>query len=150
MKKQAKTIVALWHTGGKGKTTTVREIAKTLLALYPNCTPLYPKPPVVPETGDFRLVLEIKGTIIGLESQGDPKTKLKQRLEVLITEFKCDLIFCTTRSRGETVRAVEQVAQAHDFEQIWTSTYQTRTEHSLVNSLKAKHMVELVEGLGLV
>jgi ABC-type Zn uptake system ZnuABC Zn-binding protein ZnuA len=145
-----KTILAIWHSGEKGKTETVREIANNLMRIYPSFKSIYPNPVVVPSKYDFRLVIEINGKIIGLESQGDPKTNLKKRIEELITNYNCDIIFCTTRTRGETVRAVESVANNFGYDQIWTSTYQTTTNHSLVNDLKAKHIIDLTQKLGLI
>lgn len=145
-----KTILAIWHTKDKGKTETIREIAHNLMRIYPSFRAISPIPASVHPTWDFRLVIEIKGKIIGLESQGDPKTNLRNRLEELVTKYNCDLIFCTTRTRGETVWAVENVANSFEYDQIWTSTYQTTRSHTLVNDLKAKHIIDLVQNLGLI
>ena len=145
-----KTILAIWHTAGKGKTETIRELAQNLMRIYPNYKAIFPNPVKVHPTDDFRLIIEINGKIIGLESQGDPKTNLKKRLEELATNYSCDLIFCTTRTRGETVYAVENTATTFGYDQIWTSTYQTSGNHSLVNDLKAKHIINLVQNLNLI
>jgi len=145
-----KTIVAIWHSAAMGKTDTVREIAQNLMRIYPHYKAIFPNPTIVPSKYDFRLVIEIKGKIIGFESQGDPKTNLQKRLEELVTKYNCDIIYCTTRTRGETVRAVERVANIFGYDQIWTSTYQTTTNHSLVNNLKAMHIIDLTQKLGLL
>ena len=145
-----KTILAIWNSGGKGKTGTVREIAQNLMRIHPTFRPIYPKPATVHPKYDFRLIIEINGKIIGLESQGDPNTNLQDRLEELVNEYNCDIIYCTTRTRGETVKAVHNVASNYGYEKIWTSTYETTANHLLVNDLKAKHIIELTQKLGLI
>ncbi|MES2738370.1 MAG: hypothetical protein V4672_18765 [Verrucomicrobiota bacterium] len=59
------------------------------------------------------------------------------------------LIFCATRTSGETVQAVEELAEAADYEVIWTSTYQTGNEEwqGRLNALKARHLIELLKEL---
>lgn len=145
-----KTILAISHSQGKGKTETVREIAQNLIRIYPNFKPIFPIPIKIPLKYDFRLIIEINGKIIGLESQGDPNTNLKKRLKDLVNKYNCDIIYCTTRTKGETVKAVKDVANNFGYDQIWTSTYQTTTNHSLVNDLKAKHIIDLTQQLGLI
>ncbi|SOU86788.1 hypothetical protein [Tenacibaculum dicentrarchi] len=145
-----KTILAIWNSGGKGKTGTVREIAQNLMRIYPSFKPIYPNPAIVHPKYDFRLIIEINGKIIGLESQGDPNTNLEVRLDELVNKYNCDIIYCTTRTRGKTVKAVENIANTYSYDKIWTSTYQTNNNHSLVNDLKAKHIIELTQKLGLI
>lgn len=147
-----RTVIALSHSGGKGKTGTLRELASLLLEEYPNHTAIFPKPIVIPLSGDFRLIIEINGKIIGIESQGDPKTDLKNRLIELADNFKCDIIFCTSRTRGETVHSVDHLFHTREFKTIWTSTYQIEGEENqlLVNKLKAKHLIELIQKLSLI
>lgn len=145
-----KTIIAIWHVAEKGKTETVRAIANNLMEMYPNYNAIFPNPAFVPDENDFRLVIEINGKIIGIESEGDPNSNLETRLIELATKYKCDIIYCTTRTKGETVRAVERTADSHDFDQIWTSTYQTTAQHQIVNDLKAKHIIDLTQNLNLL
>lgn len=147
-----KTIIAVWHSGQKGKTETIREIAQNLMAIYPNFKPIKPAnhPINLHPKKDFSLVIEINGKIIGIESQGDPKTGLKKRLKRLVEKYKCDIVYCATRTRGETVKNVESIAKDSDYKLIWTSTYQTTSNHPLVNDLKAKHIIDLTQKLGLI
>lgn len=145
-----KTILAIWNSGGKGKTATVREIAQNLMRIYPNFKSIYPNPATVHPKYDFRLIIEINGKIIGLESQGDPNTNLEKRLDELVNKFNCDIIYCTTRTRGKTVKAVENIANTYGYYKIWTSTYQTINNHTLANDLKAKHIIDLTQKLGLI
>ncbi len=147
-----KTIIAVWHASNKGKSDTLREFANLLLKTYPKYIPIFPIPTSVSKTKDFRLVVEINGKIIGIESQGDPKTKLKNRLIDLADNFHCEIILCTSRTRGETIKAVDNLYNTRRFKTIWTSTYQIadKSNHKLVNRLKAKHLLDLLQELAII
>ncbi|WP_162147678.1 hypothetical protein [Flavobacterium limnosediminis] len=147
-----KCILAVWNSGTKGKTETVREFAKLLLATYTNYIEIFPIPASIPSKNDFRLVVNINGLIVGIESQGDPKTGLEKRLLELSDIYKCDLIVCTCRTRGETVWAVDSVAGSRGYETIWSSTYQVvgKNQQQVSNNLKAKHLLELLNSLGKI
>lgn len=148
--KVMKTILAIWHVADKGKTATLREFANLLLVTYPTYIPIVPTPAFVPTTNDFRLVVEINGKIIGVESQGDPKTNLKGRLLDLADIFHCEIILCSTRTKNDTIDAVDNLWQTRGFQTIWTSTYQMATNHNLVNQAKARHLLDLLQTLRLI
>jgi len=123
-----------------------------LRSSYPTFRPIFPIPTIIPTTGDFRLVVEIKGKIIGIESQGDPNTKLKERLIELADTFHCEIILCSSRTKGSTVTAVDNLYSKKGFQTIWTSTYQIAdsTSHNFVNQLNAKHLLDLLQELRLI
>lgn len=147
-----KTIIALWNSGNKGKTETLREFSNILINTYPNNTAISPIPLNVPTKGDFRIVVEINGITVGIESQGDPNTNLRARLLDLANNFNCDLILCTTRTRGDTVHAVENLHYNFGYETIWTSTYQVSDLNlsNTVNQIKARHILDLLQTLNLI
>jgi len=147
-----KTVLSIWHTSDKGKTETLREFANLLLTTFPSFTPIFPLKATVPATGDFRLVVQINGKIIGVESQGDPNTNLQNRLLDLADNFKCEVILCSSRTRGDTVLAVDNLFHTKGFDTIWTSTYQIagRPQQIIANNLKAKHILDLLQTLGRI
>jgi hypothetical protein len=145
--RKPKAILAIWHTADKGKTETLREIATLLLHTFPRYSAILPAPSVVPPSGDFRLVVNINGRIVAVESRGDPNTNLLNRLQDLATNFCADVIFCSTRTKGDTVAAVDDVAASSGFEVIWTSTYQTDKHQKVANRLKAEHVIDLMRKL---
>jgi hypothetical protein len=147
-----KTVLSIWHIADKGKTETLRELAKLFLTTYPDYRSILPIPTIVPDSEDFRLVIEINGKIIGIESQGDPTTNLENRLIELADTFNCEIIICSSRTRGDTISAVDNLWETRGFQTIWTSTYQIadKTLHKFVNELKAKHILDLLQGLGLI
>jgi hypothetical protein len=146
-----KYVIAIWHEGSKGKSSTIRELAKLLTSTYP-FTAIHPIPPNIPLRGDFRLVISIKNKIIGIESKGDPGTDLKTRLFELADQFNCTVIITATRTRGNTVDAVNDLCSQRGFDAVWTSTYQIddASLHPRVNLIKAEHLHDLMVKLGII
>jgi len=147
-----KTILAIWHSAEKGKTETIREFAKLLIEKYNIDTDINLEPILIPTKADFRLIVNINGKVVGIESQGDPGTGLKDRLIVLADLNNCDIIICSTRTKGETIDAVDNLHYNYGFQTIWTSTYQIakESEQKLANKLKAKHIIDLLQTLELI
>jgi len=143
------TIISIWNSGSKGKSTTILNLANLLLSILPNRV-IYCSKNIHALTTDFRLIIEINHKTIALESQGDPKTNLEKRLDDIVTKYKPDLIICSTRTRGETVHAVENIANKYFFDIIWTSTYQITYSHNIANIAKADHLLDLIKKLGLI
>lgn len=143
-----KAIMALWHLSNKGKTETLRELAGYLEWFHGVTRNNIPYPPSVPTGPDIRCLFNINGITVAIDSQGDPNTNLLARLQDLVTTHKADVIFCATRTRGETVGAVESI-QAMGYDLIWTSSYHLCNSGSTAhaNRLKAQHMVELMKQL---
>lgn len=144
------TIIAIWNSGGKGKSSTILNLANLLMTSYTAHKVIYCSKNVISLTIDFRLIIEISGKVIALESQGDPKTHLEKRLDDIVLKYKPDLIICSTRTRGKTVHAVDNIASKYSFDTIWTSTYQIAHSHTLVNNLKSEHLLDLIVKLGLI
>ncbi|NEM99456.1 hypothetical protein [Pontibacter burrus] len=146
-----KTILSVWNSGGKGKSGTIRELARILLANYPGYIPVKPLTINIPSDIDFLIVIEIDGIRVGIVSQGDPGTGLDRKLKELADEHNCDIIICATRTRGETVKIVDRIAKSRGYDTIRTSTYQVSTTHrKLANQLKAKHLLDLLQSLELL
>lgn len=145
-----KTILTVWHTAGKGKTSTIREFAHEILNIYPVHKIIYSDTNPFNPKGDFRLIIEINGKIIAIESKGDPNSELDKRLDEIFTSYNPDIIISASRTRGSTVNITDVFATKHAYKQIWTSTYHMDNNHSIVNKLKAKHMIELLQTLNLI
>jgi cellulose biosynthesis protein BcsQ len=143
------TIIAIWNSGGKGKSSTILNLANLLMSSFIHKVIYCDKKPST-LTIDFTLILEINGKIIALESKGDPKTDLEKRLNNIAVKYHPNLIICSTRTRGETVHAVHNTANKYGFDTIWTSTYQIMHSHSVVNNLKSDHLLDLIVKLGLI
>lgn len=148
-----KTIVAIHNTANKGKTQTLTWLSDLLVAKYGSKSIKEEEPLRSLKRSDFHIVIDANGIKIGIETQGDPGTGLDSKLELLVQTHQCDLIFCTTRTRGETVDAVRDIANDNDYHLIWTSTYHMETNKTNkvdVNAIKARHLMEFVSELGML
>lgn len=107
-----KTVFALYGSANVGKSATIRKIFDLLTLAYPNAPVQHLHNPGV----DISAILEIKGVFIGIESQGDPGSRLAQSLEKF-RNAKCRIIVCATRNWGGTVDAVKQLES--EYSVVW-------------------------------
>ena len=99
MKKQ---VIALWGTANSGKSTTLRKLYELLTKAYPTA-----QVDILHKVGvDLSLIITIDGVLIGIESQGDPGSRLPDSIKVFIKRG-CVIIVCCTRTKGSTVEIVE-------------------------------------------
>jgi hypothetical protein len=145
-----KTIFILWNRAGKGKSSTIKELAKLFIAKFSSCEILFSSENF-PNTPDIRLVIKIDDKITAFESMGDPNSGLETRLNQ-ISDYNCNIIFVTSRTRGETVQAIHKFSNEKKYEKIWTSTYEVPfdSQQNAANSLNAKHIYELFQSLELI
>lgn len=142
-----KTIIAVWNSADRGKSKTLRKFADITISLSPQ--KIIEEKNYYNSNGDFRLVVELNGKIIAIETAGDPSTELDLRLKEIVDSHNPDIILCTTRTSGATVYGVSAFSTIYDV--IWTSTYQYETNTSIediLNETKAKHLFDLLKTLG--
>ena len=144
------TIISVWHTAGKGKSNSLLTLANILISRYPTHIVIYSSKDITKLTIDFTLIIQINDRVIAIESQGDPNTELEKRLENIVKKYNPNIIFCTCRTRGETVHAIENIADNFDYDTIWTSTYQVTRNHNLANQIKGEHLLDLAFKLNLI
>jgi|SRR5690554_1506992 len=146
------TLLSIQNSSNKGKTETLREFSKLLLQLYSENITILSSNKTVPVSNDFTIVVQIQDQIVGIISQGDPNTHLQEKLTSLYNNYKCNVIVCSSRTRGETVKAINNFSRLNNFKLIKSSTYQInlKSEHSIVNELKAKHLLELLQTLKII
>lgn len=113
-----KKLIALYGIANAGKSATIRLVYDKLAKLYPDHKfhkDVEAYIPAVNEKGDIRVVIIINGKTIGIESQGDPNSRLFESLPLFV-KCNCDIIICATRTRGGTVEAVEQLYDTYNIE----------------------------------
>ena len=104
-----KTLLALRGAGNRGKTKTLKILIAMIKAKYPQTV-------IVEEISykcDVTIVITIDCKKVGIETQGDPNSRLKASLKKFV-EINCKAIICACRSRGETVEIVNSVS-AHGY-----------------------------------
>jgi aspartate/glutamate racemase len=83
-----------------GKSSTIKEIFRILNTKYPNSI----KRDYYPNQYDIKIEMQnIKGFLVGIESQGDPNSRLEDSLNDF-AKNGCDIIICAARTRGMTVQ----------------------------------------------
>jgi basic membrane lipoprotein Med (substrate-binding protein (PBP1-ABC) superfamily) len=89
-----------------GKSSTIKEIYNILSNNYPNST-IHNYFQAQPPAQDIKITMNgVKQHLIGIESQGDPNSRLAQSLDDF-DKAGCDIIFCASRSTGTTVNVVK-------------------------------------------
>jgi len=138
------TIIAFQGKSRAGKTSTIREFRNTLKKAYSNF-----KEQIFEEKNDIKTIIEIaykgKTVKIGIESMGDPYSRLvTEKLKDFISA-KCDIIICACRTSGMTVNVINQVASENQYNLIFTSPYISSNNQDALNTLMAQHLLNLVE-----
>ena len=103
-----KNIYALYGRGEIGKTSTIKEVYNLFVEKFGKEIIVESDTNIFSEQGDIRIIVKVKGKIIGIESQGDPGSRLKVSLDIFV-KIDCDIILCATRTRGTTVDIVKQL-----------------------------------------
>ncbi len=139
-----KSIIANWGHARQGKSDTVRRVLQLLLDAYPNAITI---PATIDFSGDVKVIIQIDGIKIGIESQGDPNSRLFESL-VEFSKINCDLILCSTRTSGATVNAVSALHRTDNYEIIWATNYRSDTKNQKsLNELSANQIFELIQNL---
>lgn len=95
-------IFALQGPGDSGKSETIKLVYGELIRKYPSAQVQN----FSPYTKDIKVIIaNINGHLVGIESQGDPNSRLKQSLHDF-RSANCDIIICATRTSGMTVNWV--------------------------------------------
>jgi len=112
-----KTVFANWGHARQGKSDTIKRIAKIILVNYPNATT---DPTEIDFSADITVTITIDELKIGIESQGDPNSRLPDSLKKFSGD-NCDIIVCATRTSGETEKTVQRLAPKYEI--IWVTNY---------------------------
>lgn len=137
-----KTIFANWGPSEQGKSDTVKRIAKEILAAFPTATTL---PKAINFSSDIQVIITIGKITIGIESQGDPNSRLLKSLKSFSTD-NCDIIICSTRTSGRTVDAVSALHSSHGYDVVWVTNHRSKEKsQEALNDISAKHIFTLVQ-----
>lgn len=140
-------IILVSNSAKKGKSSTLVELANVFLSKYLDVEILYSYKHKT--SIDFTLIIKAKGSIVAFESQGRPNTQLENRLEIIIQTYNPKVLFCTSRTKGETLQAVNRIATKFSYNCIKTTTYQVNSNFEIANKTKAKHLFYLLIQLEL-
>jgi hypothetical protein len=97
---------------------------------------------------DIRVVLTINGIKIGIASQGDPPGQTLAKNLKFFINVKCRVIICATRTKGITVKVVEEIEEK-GYKVIWLrqNDISDVTKQELNNRKMAKTIVNELENI---
>jgi hypothetical protein len=139
-------IIVLSGRSNIGKSNTIKIVYERLLTKYP-----YPSliilPDTLAETGkEIWVVIKINGKRIGIESRGDNRTLVENALSIFV-DYKCDIILCASRTRGESWDAIQAFGSAHDYNinRIEKVSKPTQPQQDISNIEYAEDIIERIE-----
>lgn len=138
----AKTIFANWGHAQQGKSDTVKRIAQEITNAYPTAMI---NPVAIDYSGDIQVIITIGKIKIGIESQGDPNSRIFASLSKFSSD-NCDIIVCSTRTSGATVDAVSALHDSHGYDIVWVTNHRSREKpQATLNEISAKHIFGLIQ-----
>lgn len=139
-----KTVIANIGRGSVGKSDTIKRVAANLIKKYPHSVTILGN---IDYSGDISVLIQIGEIKIAVESEGDPNTDLKGRLNRFVRK-ECDIIICTVRTSGATTNAVYDLQKSKGYEIIWTINFRSdKKDQIFLNELSANNIVELVDNI---
>ncbi|WP_196893443.1 hypothetical protein [Aureivirga marina] len=146
-----RTIITIYGRANEGKSETIKKVFKNLFIEFPQAKLIKEK---FKDSNDIYKVIKIDNIVIGFESEGDPKSRGLKTLSELANEKiqnekkGCDIIICASRSKGETVHNVLNVAKEHEYNVIWISSFFSRQLNTeFLNKRASENIIEIIKGL---
>lgn len=140
------TMIILQGIANSGKTTTLRKLAKLLTTNNSQSELIDGNL----EEYDFIIKIEVNDKIIVIVSMGD-NADLKNQLELAYDKCnQIDILYGASRTKGETVKIINEMAVTKNAKIIWSSTYKNKKDSTILNNIKAKELVNLIKDLNLI
>ena len=122
---------------GVGKSSSIELAFEKLKALHPSVVN------VIYDDGDITATIDVNGTLVGIESQGDPNSRMFKTLPELVVRG-CKIIVCACRTSGATKERVSSLKK-EGFDIIWTSNPNNKNLSKELNSMWANLVVDIIE-----
>jgi len=148
-----KTIIAVYGRTNEGKSDTIKKVCASIIRIFPNALPSEIE---IDFSGDILLTITLGNIKIGIESQGDPNSRMISEETIKKLADKkfdkdlggCDIIVCATRTGGMTVKKVEKIANDYDYSLLYISSFNGRNHnHEVLNQLAAENIIEIIKSL---
>jgi hypothetical protein len=134
-----KTTIAIKGIEGQGKSETIKLLREILKMKFSNHIEN-----LILDDGDVKCILEINKIKIGIESQGDPKSRQGQSIIDFINN-NCDIIICASRTSGETEKNILNTNN-NGYRIIWATNYRSKQISNIqLNQNSANHLFEIVK-----
>jgi len=143
-----KQLAAVYGANNRGKTCAIEAALEMLLVAYPEAEADIRR---TPRGADVTAVMTVDDFKIGVESRGDDANYLDGRLRCF-AKLGCQVIVCATRTRGNTVEAVEEFRKERGCKVKWIdkSKYlRDPEEQDACTESTARRLVEIVQAFVL-
>jgi hypothetical protein len=129
-------LFALQGPGNCGKSDTLTRLFQALQAKYPSAA----IQTLHSGTKDIAVIMRgVNGLVVGIESQGDPNSRLQQTLPAFAAA-KCDIIFCACRTSGMTVGWVNALSATYSIQFVAQS--HVANNHGAINAATASSLMQ--------
>lgn len=64
-----------------------------------------------PNKQDLKVIIQYRNVKIGLESQGDPGSRLVNSIDEFVHQYECDIIICACRTKGKDARTIKHLCK---------------------------------------
>ena len=148
-----KTIIAIYGKTNEGKSETIKKVCELILETFPNAIPSQTD---INYSGDILLTIQLDKIKIGIESQGDPNSRMIYDKTIRKLANKktdndlggCDIIICATRTGGMTVKTVDNIANEFDFHTLWISSFWSPSlNHNVLNRKAAENIIGIIKSI---
>lgn len=132
-----KLVIANWGRGERGKSSSIKRVYDILQKKYPHTLYL--------NNGDIKATIQIDDVLVGLESQGDPKSRQGDSLKDFLS-WGCGVIICASRCYGETRDNINDLKK-HGYQVVWTQNDRSDDSslHADLNQRYAEYVVQMIE-----
>ena len=131
-----KTLIAVRGVANRGKSASIKEVYLLLKRAYPGA-----EFEDIFIGADITAIITINGLKVGVESQGDPNSRLFKSLPHFVRRG-CQVIICATRTRGETVDLVNKYADRYSVSWLDKSSAPNEDAANRATALKILAMVQ--------
>ena len=139
-----KLVIANRGVGGIGKSSAIKAVYKLLKDKG------YNPDEEVWQGDDIKAIFKIDGVKIGISSQGDPGSCMKDNIKDFVKKG-CEIIVTACRMKGDTYRKVYyELGEEQDYDIIWYGHYvyqvlKAEEIHKIFNMRYAEQVVRLIE-----
>lgn len=136
-----KTIIVNYGDEKKGKSTSIRGVYHELQKkheLKELREVIRGKQP----DSDISALFEINGVRFGLESQGEPDSRIFDSLDEFIKN-ECDIIIVSCRTEGEVIKKIESLGD-QGYRIIWTQNYLCDDCGKALNLLNTLYILNII------
>lgn len=129
-------LFALQGPGSCGKSDSLIRLFQALQTKYPSATIQARHN----GTKDISVIMRgVKGLVVGIESQGDPNSRLQQSLPAFVAA-KCDIVFCACRTSGMTVGWVNALSPSYSVH--FVAQTRATNNHGATNATTASLLMQ--------